>query len=170
MKKIILIVGATGVGKDTLLRKIKDKIEAQFTTRYITRVTDENERNFYVDKKAFKILQRDDFFVSTWEAHGNYYGISQNHIRDGLNIISVSRSAIKDFEKVFNDVTTIEVSLPKEMLYERLKNRNRESEEDIIKRLNRNYDKLEAKHLIKFINAQSIDLSAKSFLKLIKGL
>ena len=170
MKKIILIVGASGVGKDTLLRKSKSKIEANFITRYITRVSDKNEANFYVDKDAFELLDKNDFFISTWEAHQNNYAIAKNQIKDGLNIISISRNAIKDFERIFDNVITLEISLPKEMLYERLKNRNRESEDEIMKRINRNYDSIEAKHYIKFINAQSIELSIKSFIKLIKGL
>ncbi|MBE0515208.1 MAG: hypothetical protein IBX42_09695, partial [Sulfurimonas sp.] len=128
MIKIILIVGASGVGKDTLLKAIQNDIKATFVTRYITRIPDENESNYYISKDDFLYLKRSDFFVSSWKAHGNIYGISKHSIKDGLNIISISREAIKDFENTFEDVATIEIGIPKEMLYLRLKDRGRENE------------------------------------------
>ncbi len=170
MKKIVLIVGASGVGKDTLLRNVKDKIEANFITRYITRPPDTNEENFYIDSDAFKILQSVDFFVSTWEAYLNYYGIAKNQINEGLNIISVSRSAVGDFERVYDDVTTISILLPKTILYRRLKDRGREDEEEILKRLNRSYDTINSTNLVKFINDKSLDESTAEFLNLLRSL
>ncbi|MCI0500398.1 MAG: hypothetical protein L0Y61_01460, partial [Epsilonproteobacteria bacterium] len=95
MIKIILIVGASGVGKDTLLKAIQNDIKANFVTRYITRVPDNNESNYYIAKDDFLYLKKSDFFVSSWEAHGNIYGISKLSLKDGLNIISISREAIK---------------------------------------------------------------------------
>ena len=43
MKKIILIVGASGVGKDSLLKSLKGKININFVKRYITREPDQLE-------------------------------------------------------------------------------------------------------------------------------
>ncbi|MGB7402861.1 MAG: AAA family ATPase [Arcobacter sp.] len=168
MKQIVLIVGASGVGKDTLLKNIQNKIQANFVKRYITRKPDENENNYYIDELAFERLKKDDFFISTWEAHNNKYAISKNHIRDGLNIISISRGAIKDFENSFKNVTTIEITLPKEVLYKRLKNRARENEEEIQKRLNRTYKKIEAKNIIQFDNSNSIEQSSINFITLLE--
>jgi len=65
MKKIVLIVGASGVGKDTLLRNIKDKMQANFIQRYITREPDKNESNFYLDKEAFLALKEKNYFISS---------------------------------------------------------------------------------------------------------
>jgi phosphonate metabolism protein PhnN/1,5-bisphosphokinase (PRPP-forming) len=168
-QKICLIVGASGVGKDTLLKAIKDTINANFVKRYITREPDNNESNFYLDKEAFENLEKISYFVSGWKAHDNYYGIAKSHIKDGLNIISISREAIKDFEKVFENVTTIEIGIPKEMLYMRLKNRGREDEEAILKRIERSEQKIEAKNLIYFDNSNPIEQSKEEFLKLLKS-
>ncbi len=168
MKKVILIVGASGVGKDTLIKKIKDKVEANFVKRYITREPDNNESNYYVDNEAFESLDDDSYFISTWEAHNNRYGIASSHIKKGLNIISISRGAIKDFEDRFDFVTTINIILSKEHLFERLKNRGRESNEEIQKRINRSYPTIDAKSLIEFNNYKSIEESAEDFIKLIQ--
>jgi phosphonate metabolism protein PhnN/1,5-bisphosphokinase (PRPP-forming) len=164
MIKIILVVGASGVGKDTLLKSIQNDIKANFVTRYITRVPDNNESNYYLDHDAFKVLKDNSFFVSSWEAHGNIYGISKNSIKDGLNIISISREAIKDFEEKFNDITTIEIGIPEELLYLRLKNRGREDEDSISKRIQRSRQQIEANNLIYFDNSKPLEESKVKFL------
>jgi ribose 1,5-bisphosphokinase len=169
MTKIVLIVGPSGAGKDTLLRNIKDKIDANIIKRYITRKPTPDESNYFLDIEAFEILEKNGFFISTWRAHNNRYGIPKNQIKDGLNIISISRGTIKNFEEKDKNVTTIEVTVPKEILYERLKKRGREGEENIKKRLNRSYDKIEAKRLITFQNVKPIDESVKDFINILKG-
>ncbi|WP_044416679.1 hypothetical protein [Halarcobacter anaerophilus] len=58
MKKIILIVGASGVGKDSLLKSLKGKININFVKRYITREPDQNENNYYIDDEAFHRLKK----------------------------------------------------------------------------------------------------------------
>ncbi len=168
MKQLVLIVGASGVGKDTLLRSIRNKTNANFLKRYITRKPDENEENYYIDSDAFESLERDGFFISTWQAHANKYAIAKNQIIHGLNIISISRGTIKDFENAFEHVTTIEITLPKDVLYERLKNRARESEEEIQKRLNRSYEKIDANNIIQFDNSASIEESTSKFITLLE--
>lgn len=170
MKKVILIVGASGVGKDTLIKSIKNKVEANFIKRYITREPDSNESNYYVDEEAFESLEEDNYFISTWKAHGNRYGIAATHIKNGLNIISISRGAIKDFEDSYDGVTTINITIPKEELYKRLKTRGRESEEEITKRIDRSYPLISAENLIEFDNSKPIEESSLDFINLIQGI
>jgi len=168
--KIVLIVGASGVGKDSLIKAAKNNINANFVRRYITREPDRNESNYYIDKEAFEILKKNDYFVSSWSAYGNYYGIAKSHIKNGLNIVSVSRSAIKDFEKIYENVTTIEIKVKKELLYERLKKRGREDNENILRRIEKSQQKVEAKNLICFDNSIPFEESKNNFLELLKSL
>ncbi len=170
MKKIVLIVGASGVGKDTLIKSVKNSLHVNFTRRHITRYPDENEDNFYISHSEFETLEKMNFFISSWSAHGNKYAIAKDQIQEDINIISISRSAIQDFEKYFNDVTTIEITLEKDILYQRLKSRGRENEEEIQKRLSRNYDKIEATKLIQFDNSKNIKQSSQNFVKLIDNI
>jgi phosphonate metabolism protein PhnN/1,5-bisphosphokinase (PRPP-forming) len=168
--KIVLIVGASGVGKDSLLKSIQNQTDAKFIRRYITREPDANESNFYLDENAFLQRQEQDFFLSTWQAHNNLYGIARPHIEPGVNIISISRGAIKDFEKAYEDVTTIHITLSKEELEKRLRARGREDENAIQKRLNRTYPKIEAKKLIEFDNSDPLKIASQNFLTLLQEL
>ena len=169
-KKIILIVGASGVGKDSLIKEAKKdlKKEFNFVKRYITRKPDKNEKNYFLENCAFELLKDNDFFISSWEAHENFYGISKNSIKNRLNIISISRSKISDFEKNFKNVYVINITLNKEELKNRLIKRGRETLEEIQKRLDRSYDKIEAKNLINFENDKSFQESKEAFIKLLK--
>ncbi len=167
-KKIVLIVGASGVGKDTLLRNIKNKIKVNLVKRYITRLPDKNETNYFLQEEAFKILEKNNFFISTWNAHNYFYGIAKNSITEELNIISISRAKIKDFEKQYKKVYTINITLNKNDLKQRLEKRDRETKEEIEKRLNRSYEKIEAKNLIEFENNKNLTESVEEFLKLLK--
>lgn len=168
--KIVLLVGPSGVGKDTLIKGAKKELkeDINFVRRYITRKPDKSEKNYYLDEHAFKILKNNHFFSSTWNAHNNYYGIAKNSIKKGVNIISISRSKIKDFEKNYDEVYTINITVPKEELKNRLVSRNRESLEEIEKRLNRSYDKIDAKNLIEYDNSSEIEKSIKKFTNLLK--
>lgn len=169
-EKIVLIVGPSGVGKDTLLKAVKKEFEdkVNFVRRYISRMPDKNEDNFFIEASAFSILQTNNFFISSWLAHGNSYGISKTAIKKGVNIISISRSKIKDFETSFENVFTINITVSKEVLRMRLENRARESEEEIEKRLNRTYEKIEARNLIEFDNSLSKEESTVKFISLIE--
>jgi phosphonate metabolism protein PhnN/1,5-bisphosphokinase (PRPP-forming) len=168
--KIVLIIGPSGAGKDTLIKEAKKEFKEKinFVKRYITRESDVNESNYYIDEYAFEILRHNSYFASSWNAHGNFYGIPKRFIKNGINLISISRGRIKDFENLYEKVYTINITLPKEILKQRLLKRGRENKEDIEKRVQREYKKIEAKNLIEFDNLASIEDSKKNFISLLK--
>ncbi len=167
MQHIILIVGASGVGKDSLIKGVSPMLESiNFVPRFIDRKPDCNENNFYLDRQSFYLLK--DFFVSVWEANSHIYGIAKHFIKDGINIISTSRSAIKDFESQFDNVSVIEVFIPFDVLKERLVRRNRESKEEIEQRLLNAKKEIIAKKLYRFENSKDLKDSIQDFMQLIK--
>ncbi len=175
MTLLILIVGPSGSGKDTLIRAcreyFRDWKRVNFCKRYITRPPDENEDNFYVCKRGFEVLKREGFFGIFWEAYNYMYGIPFYEIKSGhCNFISVSRSVIKDVEKRYSRVITLCIQADKNEVKKRLFQRKREPE-DIIERRLRRYDvEIQASHKITFINQGDIEDRKKEFISLCKGL
>lgn len=182
--RIILLVGPSGVGKDTLLRGARehfcslttgqDSRSIGFVRRYITRPPDTNEDNYYVDREGFLLLEQSDFFLSTWQAHNNHYGIASHsvHRPNGHSalLISISRSKIADFENSFPRTTTIQVTAHEEVLRDRLAGRARETEEQIKKRLLRARQQPVARDLVVFHNDQPLEESRKAFNSLLVDL
>jgi phosphonate metabolism protein PhnN/1,5-bisphosphokinase (PRPP-forming) len=174
---IIAVVGPSGSGKDTLLRyaagAFAQRQDIVLARRYITRPPDHNEDNYFIDPVGFSHLRKSGFFLSTWEAHCNYYGIARHSI-DGSNgystiICSISRSAILDFEKTCT-TTTILVTARKDILRQRLLARSRESGKEIEQRLGLAAQKVRAKNLITFDNSGELDKSCAGFTALLKQL
>ncbi|NLZ17619.1 MAG: AAA family ATPase [Desulfobulbaceae bacterium] len=181
---IILVTGPSGSGKDTLLRYARRQFPPQrlaFARRYITRPPDVNEDNFFVDADAFHCLQANGLFVSTWQAHGNRYGIAWREYRlaqalqGGLQteaalLCSVSRTVIADFERQFKRVITLHVSVAPDILAERLKKRGRESPTQAAGRLARADLPLMASNVIHFDNSAPLAESAGLFIATLENI
>jgi len=172
------VVGPSGSGKDSLLRGARnyfgDCTNPVFVRRYITRPPDGSEDNYFIDPIGFTLLKRANFFISTWQAHGNLYGIPA-HVVDGsseheLILLSISRSAIADFEQRYEKVTTIEVAVREELLLERLKKRGREKNVEIQRRLMRAKQPVVARELITFDNSSNLNRSIVAFIEVLQNL
>lgn len=174
--KLVLVVGPSGSGKDTLLRAAQEHFRASlefgFAPRYITRPPDDNENNYYVDPTCFQFLKENNFFLSQWRAHGNQYGIPRHILLNATLhkrlLCSISRGAINDFEEVHDDVTVLNITAETAILRNRLQTRGREHGEDIEKRLQRAVLPVKAKHLITFDNSGSLEQAKKAFLSLLE--
>lgn len=127
---LVLVVGPSGAGKDTLLdaarRALSDDERFRFARRVITRPPNAGgEVHEAVTEESF--AARD--FALSWEAHGLRYGIPAESIDDltqgRVVIANVSRRVIEAAARRF-PVRVIEVTAPPSVLAARLAARGRE--------------------------------------------
>lgn len=138
---LVLVVGPSGGGKDTLLgiarRILAGDRRFRFARRVITRPTDAGGE----DHEAVTDAVFDGrVFALQWQAHGLRYGIPLDVTEDiarGIVVVAnVSRSVIAEAARRF-PVRVIEVTAPPDVLARRLAERGRETAEDIARRLAR---------------------------------
>lgn len=170
--KIVLIVGASGVGKDSLIRGAKALLAQQsdikFISRYITRKPDENEDNIFLSKNEMSSLINSNYFVSHWIAHENIYAIAKSELGSKTNVISVSRFVVKDFESKFDNVFCINVKVDDDILKKRLLKRGREDSLQINERIKRSKKLFSAKNLIEFDNSGNLDENIIKFSQILQ--
>ena len=127
---LVLVVGPSGAGKDTLLDAAKeafgDDRRFRFVRRVITRPAEAGgEAHEAVTAEAFAARR----FALAWEAHGLRYGIPDDIEADiaagRIVIANVSRGVIADAAARF-PVQVIEITAPPEILSARLASRGRE--------------------------------------------
>jgi ribose 1,5-bisphosphokinase len=138
---LILIVGPSGAGKDTLLNAVRADLAAdasfRFVRRVITRPPDpDGEDHIAVSEAEFAAMK----FALQWQAHGTRYGIPgdiEADLRRGMTVIaSVSREIIADAYRRFG-ARVIQITASPAVLAARLAHRGREGAGDIAERLAR---------------------------------
>jgi ribose 1,5-bisphosphokinase len=139
---LVLVVGPSGAGKDTVLGLARQKLAGdkrfRFVKRTITRPADPGgEDHEPVSEAAFSERR----FALSWSAHGLRYGIPLDIVDDlaggTVVVANVSRGVIADAAAKF-PVQVIEVTASIEILAQRLATRGRETPQDVAKRLARN--------------------------------
>src|SRR3954452_5276441 len=124
---LVLVVGPSGAGKDTLLdaarQALADDTRFRFVRRVITRPADAGgEAHEAVTEAEF--AARD--FALQWQAHGLRYGIPAEAIEERVvAVANVSRTVIAEAARRFR-VRVIEVTAPPDVLASRLASRGRE--------------------------------------------
>jgi phosphonate metabolism protein PhnN/1,5-bisphosphokinase (PRPP-forming) len=136
---LVLVVGPSGAGKDTLLdasrQVLADDRRFRFVRRVITRPAD-------AGSEAHESVTPEEFagreFTLQWQAHGLSYGIPAavvDDLRQGRVVVAnVSRTVIADAARRF-PTRVIEVTASPEVLAARLASRARESAADVAARL-----------------------------------
>ena len=137
--RLFLVVGPSGVGKDSVLDKARvhyqNSTDVLFPKRIITRAADAGgEVHIAVDEATFQSRAAAGDFVLSWHAHGYHYGISKDICADidaGRDVvINVSRTVITTAQTRFSHVTVIAIAA-------RLQQRGRETGAEIAKRIER---------------------------------
>ena len=143
---LFLVVGPSGVGKDSLIDGAKAALEGNsqfvFPRRTITRAADAGgEEHHTISESDFEAEEAAGLFTFSWRAHGLAYGISKTIVDDlaaGRSvIINVSRSILDQARQQFPGLRVISIRASEQVLSKRLAERGRESEADIGERLDR---------------------------------
>jgi ribose 1,5-bisphosphokinase len=175
--RLVLVVGPSGAGKDTLLSLAKaacaDDRNIVFPRRVITREASASEQNEEVSLDAFRqALSRGEYAVH-WEAHGHCYALRRgidDELRAGRTVIAnVSRTVIGAMRESYADVVVVSITAPPQVLAERLAMRRRSSDGKIESRLGRTVDEALAAPDVTIINTGSAEYHARQFVRIIKG-
>jgi phosphonate metabolism protein PhnN/1,5-bisphosphokinase (PRPP-forming) len=143
---LVLVVGASGVGKDTLLDAARAALEGDrafaFVRREITRPADAGgEDHDPVDWETFKARRDAGAYALHWEAHGLGYGVPiaiEAALAQGKRVVVNASRAIVDAARArFKPVRVVNVTAPADVLAVRLAGRGRETEAEITARLAR---------------------------------
>jgi ribose 1,5-bisphosphokinase len=163
---LVLVVGPSGAGKDTLLAIAATRLAARkrivFGRRIVTRVADGFEDHDSLTSDAFDVAQARGDFALAWRAHGHGYGVpydAARRVEAGDTIVfNVSRAMIDAARKLFARVRMVYVTAPPEILARRLEARGRDG--DIVSRLARAEDealRLDADLLIENIGDRNVN-------------
>jgi ribose 1,5-bisphosphokinase len=143
---MVLVVGPSGAGKDTLMLALKEKLEGKegicFARRAITRTPDASaEDHDTLSRTEFDTLVNERKVALAWEAHGLGYIIPKSCddiVRAGGTVIANgSRRVLKQASDKYQTSIVLLITAPIEELADRLVARGRESREAIQERLKR---------------------------------
>jgi ribose 1,5-bisphosphokinase len=175
--RLILVVGPSGAGKDTLLGLAKaacaEDTGIVYPRRVITREASSSEDNEEVSAGTFEAALARNEYAMHWDAHGHRYALSRaidDDIRAGRTVVvNVSRTVISAMRRAYANVTVVSITAPQNVLAERLAMRGRTSDGSIEHRLHRAVDEATAAPDVTINNTSSADYHARQFVRIIKG-
>ena len=175
--RLILVVGPSGAGKDTLLGLAKaacaDDPGIVFPRRVITRQASASEDNEEVSAGTFQEALARNEYAMHWEAHGHCYALSRaidDEIRAGHTVVAnVSRTVIAAMRTAYANVLVVSITAPPNVLAERLALRSRGSDGKIENRLRRTVDESAAMPDATIVNTSSAEYHARQLVRIIKG-
>lgn len=147
--RLVYLVGASGVGKDTVLRALRESLRPGDRTvvahRYITRAEAKGAENHVaLSEREFRMRLDAGCFALNWESHGLYYGIGceiEGWLASGLCVlVNGSRAHWPAVRKRFPDARLVEITASAETIRSRIIDRGRDSASEIEARLRRNGD------------------------------
>ena len=175
--RLILVVGPSGAGKDTLLGLAKaacaDDGRIVFPRRVITRQASASEDNEEVSAGTFETALARDEYAMHWDAHGHRYALSRaidDDIRAGHTVVAnVSRTVVATMRRAYASVLVVSITAPPNVLAERIAMRARGSDGKIEQRLRRTVDEAAAVPDVSIVNTGSVDYHARQLVRIIKG-
>lgn len=147
-EKIFIVAGPSGVGKDTIIEAVMEKIPSLVRVKSHTsrppRLSDEGDNRIFISTELFEQMIEKNEMIEWQKVHGNYYGIAKSSIESYLEknknmILDIDVKGTQDFKKMFaNNLVSIFLKYEKpEYLKSRiLLNRPETSAEELQTRYN----------------------------------
>lgn len=175
--RLVLVVGPSGAGKDTLLRLAQtaciDDPDIVFPRRIVTRASSADEDNIAVNEDEFRRARDHGDFAVHWEAHGHAYALPteiNDDIRAGRAVVvNVSRTVIAALRRAYANVVVVAITAPPDVLAQRLAARARHSDGNITDRLARSVDDASANADVTILNAGSADYHGRQLVRVIRN-
>ena len=175
--RLVLVVGPSGAGKDTLLRLAQaacvDDRDIVFPRRVVTRESSETEDNMAMSQDEFRRAREHGDFAVHWDAHGQSYALPleiNDDIRAGRAVVAnVSRTVIGALRRAYANVVVVAITAPPVVLAQRLAARARHSDGNIADRLARSVDDASANADVTILNAGSADYHSRQLVRVIRN-
>lgn len=177
---LVLVVGPSGAGKDTLLGAAQRMLEGDgrvvFPRRAVTRQASAFENNEAIAPPDFDRAAASGEYALWWRAHDHGYGIARaidDEIGAGsIVVVNVSRTIIGAARRRYERIAVVLITAPADVLAERLAARKRNSDGDIGGRLQRASFAVEGEPDLVISNVGAIEDNARrlaDFLAALKG-
>ena len=162
--KVLVVVGPSGVGKDTLMQKVFDKHPNVFrkgvthTSRKMRQGEKEGYNYYYVSEEEFLKLKDENKFVEFNYYNKNYYGLSKMELEsqtkgNKILYVIIDINGAKNVNKANIPANYVAILPPnEETLEKRLKGRGTEDDEVIKGRLETAKTELKEIENCKFFN------------------
>jgi len=159
--RLVLVVGPSGAGKDTLIagarERLRDDTTVVFPRRAVTRPASPHEDHDSLTEEEFLRAARQGAFALTWEAHGLCYGVPSSVDADiaaaRTVVCNVSRTIVTAARARYALVRVALIVAPTEVLTSRLAGRGRVTDGAIADRLARPTEAFTADMVIQNVGA-----------------
>jgi ribose 1,5-bisphosphokinase len=174
--RIILVVGPSGAGKDTLIGLVRAACAVDgkiaFPRRVVTREASNFEDNEQLSDEAFRQALAHGEFAVHWQAHGHGYALRraiEDDVRAGCTVVAnVSRTVVEAMRRVYANVLVVSITAPKEVLEQRLAARARSSDGEIGQRLQRTVNEATAPD-VTIVNVGRVEDHARELIRIVRG-
>jgi len=150
---LVFIVGISGSGKDTIMRKASDnlfieQIPVNILQRNITRIPDKTEESLYISEEEFLLKKSREEYALFWNVYNNWYGCPRTLLEAPLQrgeviLVNVSRNILYEAREKYPASKIVLIDVPINIAEKRIKNRGRETDYLLNERKIRMYDKID---------------------------
>ena len=159
---LIILSGPSGVGKDAVLRKMKElELPFYYAVTATTRSRRAGERQgvdyHFLSKDEFHRMMESSQLLESAEVYGNYYGVPKEEISQSLSegkdvILKVDVQGATTFKKILPQAVFIFLKSPSmEELERRLRQRSSESGADLALRLEKAGEEIKSLLLFDYV-------------------